>query len=558
MNTLEAAVSNPLAVWAGWIALVVLWESALVAALLGVWRAWCPAVGADAQYRLSLFALVVAVAGACLSPGLVSAWSTPAGAPATVGTRPAAAYAAAVPIVTPYPAIGDEWNRAAGLAGIAWGLGAVLMLGRVVLGWLAVQGLRWRATTVPDSDAHEALEQMRRAASITRPVELLRSGDVEAPVVVGLARPALIVPRDLPGELDASALRPLLAHECAHIRRRDYAVNLVQSLTEALFFFSPAVHWISRCVREAREYCCDELALRWCGDDRGRYVRVLTTLAALEVRNRRQPAVGAAGPRLITRVRRLIAEDPMPRRSTARAAGLSALFGVAVAAGWPVLAVSAAQAGQARWSNASTASTSSGVPIGWATTQPGSSVELGPVIATGDHDALSVSLHNLADVPVSSVTLVAVVRGASRNGGPGPITMVRSDPIAIDIAPGGNGSVRFLSTNEIDRTSAVVGTPKQVFIGLERVQYANGAEWTTTPNPAATTEDAALNLPPSSVPRRMIVVSPGVSTDGVCAGADGKLTSEGGVLPVLNEPGRYARCAGGVWVDERRAVSSRP
>jgi beta-lactamase regulating signal transducer with metallopeptidase domain len=46
----------------------------------------------------------------------------------------------------------------------------------------------------------------------------------------------------------------VLAHELAHIRRADYAVNLLQTLVEGLLFYHPAVWWVSkRDSRRARK-----------------------------------------------------------------------------------------------------------------------------------------------------------------------------------------------------------------------------------------------------------------------------------------------------------------
>ncbi|NJL74757.1 MAG: T9SS type A sorting domain-containing protein [Saprospiraceae bacterium] len=57
-------------------------------------------------------------------------------------------------------------------------------------------------------------------------------------------------------------LEVLLLHELAHIRRHDYLVNWIQCCFEVLFFYHPAFWWLSRQVRTAREYCCDDWVLR--------------------------------------------------------------------------------------------------------------------------------------------------------------------------------------------------------------------------------------------------------------------------------------------------------
>jgi len=64
--------------------------------------------------------------------------------------------------------------------------------------------------------------------------------------------------------LGPEELEVVLAHELAHVRRADFFWNLVQTMVETLFFFHPAVWWISGRVRHERELCCDDLALKIC------------------------------------------------------------------------------------------------------------------------------------------------------------------------------------------------------------------------------------------------------------------------------------------------------
>jgi len=59
-----------------------------------------------------------------------------------------------------------------------------------------------------------------------------------------------------PEEIEA-----ILIHELAHIRRRDYLVNLLQNLLEIVFFFNPAVLWLSALIKAERENCCDDIAV---------------------------------------------------------------------------------------------------------------------------------------------------------------------------------------------------------------------------------------------------------------------------------------------------------
>jgi hypothetical protein len=60
-----------------------------------------------------------------------------------------------------------------------------------------------------------------------------------------------------PAEVEA-----ILLHELAHIRRHDYLINLVQRITSIIFFFNPAVLWLSSLIRAERENCCDDIAIK--------------------------------------------------------------------------------------------------------------------------------------------------------------------------------------------------------------------------------------------------------------------------------------------------------
>ena len=82
------------------------------------------------------------------------------------------------------------------------------------------------------------------------------------PGVFGIVRPVLLWPRDIETRLDDAQVRAILAHELAHVRRRDNLTAAVHMVVEAIFWFYPLVWWIgSRLVNE-RERACDEEVVR--------------------------------------------------------------------------------------------------------------------------------------------------------------------------------------------------------------------------------------------------------------------------------------------------------
>jgi bla regulator protein BlaR1 len=96
---------------------------------------------------------------------------------------------------------------------------------------------------------------------IHQKVKIMQSGLVQVPMVLGHLKPLILVPLGLVNGLSAEEVEAILSHELAHVKRRDYLVNLVQSMVEILFFFNPAVLWISNLIRSERENCCDDLAV---------------------------------------------------------------------------------------------------------------------------------------------------------------------------------------------------------------------------------------------------------------------------------------------------------
>ncbi len=169
---------------------------------------------------------------------------------------------------------------------------------------------------------------------MSQPVRLLVSSLVEVPMVIGWLRPVILVPIGALTGLPPEHVTALLAHELAHILRRDYIVAVLQSVAEALLFYHPAVWWISGQIRAERELCCDDLAVAASGDVLI-YARALAELESIQPS--RLPALAANGGSLVHRIRRLIepaqsAVDALPGAVAAWAMVLLWVAGLGVVA----------------------------------------------------------------------------------------------------------------------------------------------------------------------------------------------------------------------------------
>lgn len=207
-----------------------------------------------------------------------------------------------------------------------------------------------------------ALQKARRLVSLCRPLRdeiatgagrlaarmglvrvprLLEGTHFDVPMAVGWLRPVVLVPVSAITTLAPAELDALIAHELAHVARYDFFVNVLQEVVASVLFFHPAVHYIGRTIREAREHVADDLAAS-CVSPKV-LARALFSLESCRYPLPELP-VGSNGGDLVNRIQRLIRPDSQARRSSVAAlllagAALSgALWGLGSCGATPDLA----------------------------------------------------------------------------------------------------------------------------------------------------------------------------------------------------------------------------
>jgi GWxTD domain-containing protein len=96
----------------------------------------------------------------------------------------------------------------------------------------------------------------------------------------------------------------ILMHEMAHIRRRDYLINLLQTFVESVMFYHPAVWWISSVIRTERENCCDDVVVEITNAG-PLYASALAALEGIRP-DQREVVMAATGGSLVKRIRRIL------------------------------------------------------------------------------------------------------------------------------------------------------------------------------------------------------------------------------------------------------------
>ncbi|MCA9259526.1 MAG: M56 family metallopeptidase [Planctomycetales bacterium] len=144
---------------------------------------------------------------------------------------------------------------------LTWSAG-VAVASLVLIRNLAVAyALRSRAKPMDDPIVTEVAAELLRCVGVTRGPRLLASESPIIPQLVGICRPAIILPVTSSATYSASEMRLIVAHEIAHWQRRDLWWNWLPAAVHTLFFFHPAV-WIAHYEwRFAQETACDGAAI---------------------------------------------------------------------------------------------------------------------------------------------------------------------------------------------------------------------------------------------------------------------------------------------------------
>lgn len=158
-----------------------------------------------------------------------------------------------------------------------WVVGFAFFLLKLGGGMLYLRRLRSTATVLEDHTWQHRADELAQRLALTRPVLLLESALIHTPLTLGLLKPLILMPIGLINQLSASEVEAILAHELAHIARRDWLFNLLQAFMETLFYYHPVVWWLSHRIRAERENCCDDVAVALSGNPL-MYVKTLVRL----------------------------------------------------------------------------------------------------------------------------------------------------------------------------------------------------------------------------------------------------------------------------------------
>jgi bla regulator protein blaR1 len=197
----------------------------------------------------------------------------------------------------------------------AWVCGALVVAIRFARGW-------WRVY---------AAKRAARPLELAVEVPVLASPAKIEPGTFGIARPVLLLPEGILERLTPEQIEAILAHEMAHVRRRDNLTYTIHMLVEALYWFHPAVWWIGARLIEERERACDE-AVAQTGSVAQIYAESILNVCKFCVESPLACVAGVTGANLKTRIVRIMTKQFGRKLNLSRKVLLATVGSMAVAA----------------------------------------------------------------------------------------------------------------------------------------------------------------------------------------------------------------------------------
>jgi beta-lactamase regulating signal transducer with metallopeptidase domain len=202
----------------------------------------------------------------------------------------------------------DYFNQHIPLIVLVWIMGVALFILKLLGGISYVYYLRSRLNFPADEYWIETLDKLKNKVGVKQSIDLVESALTRTPMVVGHLKPMILFPIGAINKLSPTEVEAILAHEIAHVMRKDFIFNILQSVIEALFYYHPAVWVISSTIRNERENCCDDVAIEICGNSMD-YAKALVMVQEMAYYPMYQPAMAFAGNRknqLLYRVQRIL------------------------------------------------------------------------------------------------------------------------------------------------------------------------------------------------------------------------------------------------------------
>ncbi len=128
--------------------------------------------------------------------------------------------------------------------------------------------------TAADASVTHIVDRLAAKIHLGKKIRVYLSDHITTPLTIGFIRPVILLPVALFNHLSIEQAESIIAHELFHIRRNDYLVNIMVSLSGVLLFFNPFAKLFEQVIRKERENVCDDKVIAN-GFDKWQYAHAL-------------------------------------------------------------------------------------------------------------------------------------------------------------------------------------------------------------------------------------------------------------------------------------------
>lgn len=142
-----------------------------------------------------------------------------------------------------------------------WTIGVLIFAFKMMMSYGYVKFIKYAAIDLENDSILSTVSRIKKATGVQKFVRIAESARINVPMVMGHFKPIILFPIGMVNELNPMEIEAIIIHELTHIKRNDYLMNIGLSILEILFYYHPAMWWISANVKAERENCCDDAAI---------------------------------------------------------------------------------------------------------------------------------------------------------------------------------------------------------------------------------------------------------------------------------------------------------
>ncbi|HEX8172353.1 MAG TPA: M56 family metallopeptidase [Thermoanaerobaculia bacterium] len=228
-------------------------------------------------------------------------------APQPIAPQPMEPVTIATDVQTP-PAAQRRVMPIGQYATIAYAFCALLLIARIAVGRRRFLAAIGRRVEILRGRERELLDRLARTARLRRPVRLSESSEVASPVA--MLGWEIVIPTDVFARLSDDQRETILAHEVAHLARRDALWLTIAEVVKAILWFQPMNWLVQARMKETAEFLCDDAAVLHTGNPRALAETLAELATSFAPRVVTVAAMAEGGSHLIERVTRVLRATP--------------------------------------------------------------------------------------------------------------------------------------------------------------------------------------------------------------------------------------------------------